>query len=162
MNSLLFELLRYATMILDAIQSCRRHFYTTGVPQIVYYLSFDNTQFNPGDDVVPPGCVYVCEYMDDKNQRRAIVRYEGESTTTSMPTVPAFSPWLWIGDTTTETELTHVLEKFLVCGNLIRYELLYHLMNFDNSTSIQYIDRQSLDLRDFPEEGIVIREDDSV
>lgn len=162
MNSLLFELLRYGTMVIDMIQSCRRYFYTTGVPQITYYLSFDHTEFNPNDEFVPDGCVYVCEYMDDNKQRKAIVRYEGERITTLMPSGVAFSPWLWIGDTATETELTYAIEKFLVCGNRIRYELLYHLMNFDNSTTIQYIDRQSLDLRDFPEEGIVIRANDSI
>lgn len=159
---ILFEILRWATIAINFVQACRRSFYSPGDKFLEYYLSFDNVEWSENDKIVPKDCVYVCEYMFNDRTRKAIVQYEGETIKNAISFKKGKAPWIWIGDITTERELTSELAKFVVHGNVIKYELLNQLMDFQTDTQIQYIDPVSLDFHDFPEEGIVIQADGTV
>lgn len=159
---ILFEILRYVTFAINMVQSCRRSFYNPGDIMLEYYLSFHNEEWTEHDKIVPRECVYVCEYLDKQKDRKATVQYEGEQIKHDVSPRKGKTPWIWIGDITTETELTSQLQKFIVPGNVIKYELLNQLMDFQEDTQIQYIDPISLDFQDFPEDGIVIQADGSV
>ncbi len=162
MNSILFEILRYATLAINMVQSCRRSFYTPGDKMLEYYLSFYNEEWSSEDRIVPRDCVYVCEYLFNDKSRKALVQYEGEEIKKTLSMRKGKAPWIWIGDATSERELTSELAKFIVAGNVIKYELVNQLMDFHIDTCIQYIDPVSLDCKDFPEEGIVIEADESL
>lgn len=162
MDNILFEILRWATFAINMVQACRRSFYQPGDKFLEYYLSFDNVEWSENDTIVPKDCVYVCEYMFNDRTRKALVQYEGETIKNSISFKKGKAPWIWIGDITTERELTSELAKFIVHGNVIKYDLLEQLMDFHIDTQIQYIDPMSLDFHDFPEEGIVIQADDTV
>lgn len=162
MDNILFEILRYVTFAISLVQACRRSFYEPGDIMLEYYLSFHNEEWIEHDTIVPKDCVYVCEYLDKEKKRKATVQYEGEQIRHDVSTRKGKTPWVWIGDITTERELTSELAKFIVHGNVIKYELLNQLMDFHVDTQIQYIDPVSLDFHDFPEEGIVIQADGTV
>lgn len=162
MEGILFEVLRYVTMVINMVQVCRRYFSEPGQIVVEHYLSFDNVPFSADDRVVPAGCVYVCEYLDTHKKHKAIVQYEHEVIKQAVPRKNARTPWIWIGDINSETDLTEALSKFMVPDNKITYDLLNHLLPMNENVSIQYIDKESVEFVEFPEEGIVIREDDSV
>lgn len=159
---ILFEIVRYATMIIGMVQACRRSFYNPGDKMLEYYLSFHNEEWTSEDKIVRKDCVYVCEYLFNDKSRKAVVQYEGEEIKKTLTMRKGKTPWVWIGDITTEREITSDLAKFIVAGNVIKYELLNQLMDFHVDTQIQYIDPVSLEFKDFPEDGIVIEADDSV
>lgn len=162
MDNILFEILRWATFAITAVRACRRSFYQPGDIMLEYYLSYHGEEWTSEDQIVPRDCVYVCEYLDKQKNRKATVQYEGQRIKHDVSARKGKTPWVWIGDITTERELTSELAKFIVPGNVIKYELLNRLMDFDTDTQIQYIDPVSLDFCDFPEEGIVIQADDTV
>lgn len=162
MDNILFEILRYITIAINFVKACKRSFYVPGDKMLEYYLSFDNVEWSEHDTIVPKDCVYVSEYIFNDRTRKAIVQYEGETIKNAISFKKGKAPWIWIGDVRTETDLTHELAKFIVHGNVIKYELLNQLMDFHIDTQIQYIDPVSLDFCDFPEEGIVIHADGSV
>lgn len=159
---ILFEIVRYATMIVNMVQACRRSFYNPGDKLLEYYLSYHGEEWTEHDQIVPRDCVYVCEYVFNDMCRRALVQYEGEEIRKTITMRKGKAPWIWIGDITTERELTSEMKKFIVPGNVIKYELINQLMDFHVDTQIQYIDPVSLEFKDFPEDGIVIEEDDTV
>jgi hypothetical protein len=159
---ILFEIVRYATMIVNMVQACRRSFYSPGDKLLEYYLSYHGEEWNSEDTIVPKDCVYVCEYLFNDKSRKAIVQYEGEVMKKTLTMRKGKTPWIWIGDITAERELTSEMQKFIVHGNVIKYELLNQLMDFHIDTQIRYMDSTSLEFKDFPEDGIVIEEDDSV
>lgn len=143
----------YVNMIYQAIQDCRRE--TNNKPSS-YLLSFDNTEYDPEMTRVPEDCVFVHRWGD-----KARVVYEGEEIPAffANPTLKKPSiPWIWIGDTVTETDLTEILAPYMVVGNRIQYDLIVHLMEFDANTTIQYIDKKTLQLVDF-KDGFLIEED---
>jgi hypothetical protein len=67
-------------------------------------------------------------------------------------------PWVWVGDSANEIDLTRTLEKFIVVGNLIDKCLIAKFIQITDSTKIQYIDSTTYEMCDFPNEGIVIEE----
>ena len=159
---ILFEILRYVTFAINMVQMCRRSFCSPGDKLLNYYLSYHGEEWTEHDKIVPKDCVYVCEYVFYDMGRRALVQYEGEEIRKTISMRKGKAPWVWIGDITTERELTGELAKFIVHGNVIKYELLNQLMDFHIDTNIQYMDSTSLELKDFPEEGIVIEADGTV
>lgn len=160
MEGILFEVLRYVTMVINMVQVCRRYFNQPRQAVLEYYLSFDNIQFDPTDEIVPSGCIYVCEYLDTDRHIRAIVQYQGERIRGFTPQKNGKAPWLWVGDITSEeVDITEQLNKFVVPGNRITHDLIYHVSGIGHA---QYMKRESLEIVDFHEEGIVIEEDDSL
>jgi hypothetical protein len=67
------------------------------------------------------------------------------------------APWLWIGGLTTmedTKDCTLALEPYIVSGNKITLDLLYHI---DSSiTEWRYLDSATFDHVQFPDEGITI------
>ena len=161
-NVLLLEFLRVLTMVSNVFYECRRYLFRREGMISEYYLSFDGTQVEEETTRVPEECVHVQVYMTDGLEKRAVVTYEGEEIVYKRPTsyVRIRSPWLWIGDSTTETSLTEALQMYHVPGNKIHYDLLVHLMKFNENTKIQYLHPRTLQMVDFPEEGIVIEADE--
>lgn len=128
-----------------------------------YLLSFDNTEFDRTMTRVPEDCVYVQRWIDETGAKKAWVLYEGEEI---IPRTYPFDlrtkahvPWIWIGDVQKEIDLTEPLAPFMLPGNRIDYDLLVHLIQFDETTKIQYIDKETLNFIDFPEHAIVIDEE---
>jgi hypothetical protein len=164
-STILFEILRYTTMTFDTLWLNWNRFliwyYTLDVrPKRRYYLS-EVYEFDPEDEVVPEECVYVEEWINEKGEKKCIVRYEGDPIPQEWNgtpfDVPAQCPWLWIGDKTTEIDLTRAFHKFLVPGNEIRMELVEQLIHITESTDLIYIELGTFKDQKFPDEGILIK-----
>lgn len=119
-----------------------------------YFVRTDGVEFQQAMSRVPEDSLYFNEVAPNKVQvlyeDDEILPYEGD------PTEPIQVPWLWIGHPTSETDLTHSLEKYLLPGNFILLDLLIHLMGQDIQDGFMYMDAQTLQLRKFPVEGIRI------
>lgn len=155
---IVLEFLRVLTMLTNMFYQCRRYLFQKEGFVSEYYLCFDGTQPDEATTRVPEDCVHVQVYETDSMEKRAVVTYDGEEIVYKRPTgfVRIRSPWLWIGDMDSETDLTETLQMYHVPGNKIHYDLLVHLLKFGENTAIQYLDTKTLQLVDFPEEGIVI------
>jgi len=70
-----------------------------------------------------------------------------------------FVPWLWIGDKTTEVDLTAALQKYMAVGNTIRLDLILHMIQSHYDTEIMYIDARTLEEVKFPDDGVRIEAD---
>jgi hypothetical protein len=68
---------------------------------------------------------------------------------------------LWIGDKTTEVDLTAAMQKYIVVGNTIRLDLILHMIQVRENTNIMYIDARTLEEVKFPADGVKIVADDS-
>ena len=106
---------------------------------------------------VPEDTILVQEFRKGTLVRRAIT-YDGLEIAPYVgdPFAPVDIPWIWIGDDTTDVDLTPTLAKYLVPGNLITLELIGHFMNFTERTRIVYIASRTFEEQTFPAEGIRI------
>jgi len=106
---------------------------------------------------VPEDTILVQEFRRGSLVRRAIT-YSGLEIVpyAGNPFRTVHVPWVWIGDDTTDVDLTPILAKYLVPGNLITLELLAHFMNFTDRTRIVYIESRTFGEHTFPAEGIRI------
>ena len=115
-------------------------------------------EYDPEFDThVPEGAIFVEEWKRGRYSRRrilhegeAILPYEGD------PWRPVVMPWVWIGDTNTQVDLTTALSKYMIPGNLITYELISTLCTSDEA-DISFIDARTFIEHDFPAEGVRIR-----
>lgn len=132
-----------------------------------YLLSSDSKGVTIYDDmVVPENCLCIEEWTDPKtDEKKCRVFHENEDVSRDFfmnpfhhMHPPAKHPWIWVGDLDTGIDLTKMLHKFLVSGNLIDKRLIGKFIRINELTKLQYIDSSTYDLRDFPEEGIVIEE----
>jgi hypothetical protein len=64
-------------------------------------------------------------------------------------------PWIWIGEN--ETDMTNQLEEYVLDGNKIKIEFLNKL--FPDIKKWSYICSKTLEVKDFPVEGIQIKHD---
>jgi hypothetical protein len=64
-------------------------------------------------------------------------------------------PWIWIGEN--DNDMTQVLEEFLLDGNKIKLELLNKL--FPDIKKWSYVCSKTLEIKEFPVEGIQIKHD---
>ena len=106
---------------------------------------------------VPEDTILVQEFRKGSLVRRAIT-YDGLEILpyAGDPFRTPHVPWVWIGDDTTDVDLTPTLAKYLVPGNLITLELIDHFMHFTERTRIVYIDARTFLEHTFPAEGIRI------
>lgn len=106
---------------------------------------------------VPEGCIYVEEWVKGNQIRRRIV-YELEEITPYIgnPFDPIRRRWTWIGDVSTEVDITAAVEKFLMPGNEIRLDLLLMFLNCHDDMEIRYVDPASGEERLFPNSGVSI------
>jgi uncharacterized protein YycO len=88
-----------------------------------------------------------------------VLFYEGEVIT--RETFDPFEdepyvPWIWIGDKNTEVDLTHAMQKYMAVGNVIRLDLILHMIQVHYDTEIMYIDARTLEEVKFPASGVRI------
>ena len=138
--------------------------YTTSEikPTDRYFITPDGRENDMSSfDNVPPGWVYIEEWMDTKGHKKNIVLYEGDLVPmvwgmTPFERPPAKCPWVWVGDRDTETDLTRTFDKFLVPGNIIKTELVSKLTDH---TNLIYIETKTFNQVKFPGDGLTIEED---
>lgn len=164
-SAILFEILRYTTMAFDTLWFNWNKFliwyYVLDIrPKRRYYLSEEH-EFDLNDEIVPEDCVYIEEWINQSGEKKCVVRYEGEDIPQEWKgtpfDIPAQCPWLWVGDRTTEIDLTRAFQKFLVPGNEIRMELVERLIHITESTDLVYIELGTFKDQKFPGEGILIK-----
>ena len=151
--SFLFAIMRFTT-------SVQRYFWSIlPVPLRVHtrYLISNDEEYDDRLTRVPEGSVFVEEYTENAVTKRRVL-YEGDEITfyTEDPFKPATSPWIWIGDKTTEIDLTYALSKYIVPGNVIDLDPIFTMLHVNRDTEIVYIDARSLEQVKFPSEGVRI------
>jgi hypothetical protein len=106
---------------------------------------------------VPEDTILVQEFRRGHQVKRtvtydeeAIVPYVGD------PFRPVHAPWVWIGDDSTDVDLTPTIARYLVPGNLITLELIFNFLSVKDNTNIVYIDSRTFVEHPFPVEGIRI------
>jgi len=131
-----------------------------------YFLTSEGRQDDmTGVDTIPPGWVYVEEWMDTKGHKKMVVLYEGDLVPmvwamTPYEKPPAKCPWVWVGDRQTEIDLTRTFDRFLVPGNVLKKELVSKLIKITDHTNLIYIETKTFNQIKFPGDGITIEEDD--
>ena len=106
---------------------------------------------------VPEDCIYVEEWVKDGETRLRII-YELEEITPYIgnPFDPIKTPWNWIGDASTDVDITAALDRYLMPGNEIRLDLLFFFLVAHDGIDIRYTDPSSGELRLFPNKGVRI------
>ena len=164
----LFEVLRWVTFLYTRITRV----WTSVVsiedaipvrPSKVYFLS-DTEEYDESYDRVPEDAVYMEEWVY-QGEKKCVVRYEGDEIPKTWEISPftqtAKCPWIWVGDKSTEIDLTKTFSKFLVPGNRITMDLVLKLIQVTDATNLMYIDAKTFNEEKFPGDGIVIEADGS-
>lgn len=126
---------------------------------MIFSDEYDNDDL---DDLeyVPEDAVVVDEYLCD-GVRKCLIHYDGEKLGAPSYLYDPFKscpaiPWIWIGDSSTDTDLTSALKKYVVPGNIIKLDLIYKLIQVTDKTAITYIEPRTFLEVKFPEEGVSI------
>lgn len=163
----IFEVLRWVTFVYSTLAKtwgglwdAPHPLLTTG-PTKIYFLS-ETDEYDESYTRVPEDAVYMEEW-EQEGEKKVVVRYEGEEIPTSWDVSPftqsAKCPWIWVGDKTTEIDLTKTFGKFLVPGNRITMDLVLKLIQVTDDTSLMYIDAKTFNEEKFPGDGILIEAD---
>jgi hypothetical protein len=110
---------------------------------------------------VPENSILIEEWVKD-GVKKCNLFYEGEEWVGDRYSPfeqPARVPWIWIGDKTTEVDLTTAMQKYMVVGNTIRLDLILHMIQVRENTNIVYIDVRTLEEVKFPADGVKIVQD---
>ena len=121
------------------------------------YLMGEYSGYDEDMTHVPEGCIYVEEWVKGNQMRRRIV-YELEEITPYIgnPFDPVRRRWTWIGDVSTEVDITAAVEKYVMPGNEIRLDLLLMFLNCHDDMEIRYVDPASGEELLFPNSGVSI------
>jgi hypothetical protein len=121
------------------------------------YLMGEYSGYDEDMTHVPEGCIYVEEWVKGNQVRRRIV-YELEEITPYIgnPFDPIHRRWTWIGDVSTDVDITAAIDKFLMPGNDIRLDLLLMFLNCHEDMEIRYVDPASGEEVLFPNSGVSI------
>jgi hypothetical protein len=173
MSSLFFCTVR----VFNAIRAILIWLFTEPIaePKVTRYLLSDEHDSDDyeGENRVPENAILVEEWLDANGNKKCNLFYEGEDFVTgpggSQLSYDAFNPfiqkpripWVWIGDKTTEVDLTEAMRKYMVVGNVIRLDLILHMIQVRENTEIVYIDARTMDEVKFPADGVRIVADDS-
>lgn len=130
---------------------------------VTYYILSDDYDQDEADDMkrVPEDAIFIEEWEKD-GVKRCNLFYEGEVITRNRfdPfTKEPYVPWIWIGDKTTEVDLTAAMQKYMAVGNVIELDLILHLIQAHHDTEIVYIDARTLEEVKFPAKGVSIHAD---
>jgi hypothetical protein len=166
----IFEALRYVGMGIEFANSWWNRlwmwylFPSSGSPTRRYFLS-DDQEFNESMTHVPKDAVYIEEWVNpDTHEKKCTVLYEGQQIPKFWPMTPfedtAKCPWIWVGDRSTEIDLTRTFNKFLVIGNQIRPALVNKLIRVGERTNLVYIETGTFKEVEFPGDGILIKRQD--
>jgi hypothetical protein len=160
-----FEILRYTTLVYTKTMHIWRRLvdWWTTMPDVRpyrrYYMS-SSRGIHESDLRVPTGCVYVEEWRD-QGDKKYVVRYADDIIPNAWVRTPfeqtARCPWIWVGDRTTEIDLTRTFNRFLVPGNRIRMELVEQLVHINERTDLLYIESGTFKELKFPGEGLLIK-----
>jgi hypothetical protein len=159
MLNILFQFLQY---VVSAYRYCYSFFaLPTNGTHTAYFLSETNEIYvlNEIFTQVPEDYVYIDEWMNAEGHKLCYIRYEGESIE-NLPnpfTLPAAKcPWVWIGDKTTEIDLTRAFNKFLVPGNRIEMDLILKMIHVMEDSDLEYLRADTMAFEKFPGDGILI------
>ena len=124
------------------------------------YLLGEYSEYDEAMTHVPEDCIYVEEWRKEDQVRRRLV-YELEEITPYMgnPFDEAKTPWLWIGDVSTDVDITSAVDKYIMPGNEIRLDLLLLFLNPHRDMEIRYVHPASGDEILFPNRGVRIEAD---
>lgn len=124
------------------------------------YLLGEYTEYDESMTHVPEDCIYVEEWRKGDEVRRRLV-YELEEITPYLgnPFDPVKTPWLWIGDVSTDVDITWAVNRYLMPGNEIRLDLLFLFLRVHNRMEIRYTHPSSGDEILFPNRGVSIEAD---
>lgn len=160
-----FEILRYSTLVYTKTMLYWRTLmdWWNSTPDVRpnrrYYLS-STREFSETDFRVPEGCVYIEEWRQH-GDKKYVVRYPDDIIPNGWVRTPfdqtARCPWIWVGDRTTEIDLTRTFNRFLVPGNRIRMELVEKLLQINERTDLLYIESGTFKELKFPGEGLLIK-----
>lgn len=167
MNTYAFEFIRYVTLMIEYATTIWNWFYAPTVyiegPTRIYFLS-DEHEYDDTYTRVPEDSVYIEEWTSG-TEKLCKVLYEGDEipkTYTNAFSARGKTPWIWVGDRTTEIDLTKTFNKFLVAGNVLKLDLILKLIHVTATTNLVYIQSGTFDELKFPGDGIVIEKDDTV
>jgi hypothetical protein len=139
-------------------QLCEEKVPLCKVTRMILSDEYDNDDIDDLD-IVPEDAIVIDEYLR-KGARKCVLHYEGEILRAPVDYNPfdavPFKPWIWIGDKSTEVDLTHAMEKYLVPGNLIRIDLFLKLIQPREDTDIVFIDARTFQEVKFPANGVKI------
>ncbi len=165
----LFTILRWLVSIYyefkrlwnEALKEMNYQVIKPDIPNKLYFLSDDHV-FDPSYLTVPEDTVYVEEWVRD-GVKKCCLYYEGQLIPETDVYPNPFdrkpvTPWLWIGDKTTEVDLTQSLQKFVVPGNVIKLDLLLKLIQIKEDTDLMYIEPGTFKECKFPNDGITIKQ----
>lgn len=126
------------------------------------YLLGEYSEYDETMTHVPEDCIYVEEWVKGNEVRRRLV-YELEEITPFIgdPFQPYKLPWTWIGDITTDVDITMAVDKYLMAGNEIRLDLLLLFLNPHNEMEIRYTHPASGQHLLFPSKGVRVVADGS-
>jgi hypothetical protein len=121
------------------------------------YLLSDDETYHESMTYVPEDCIYVEEWVKGTETRRRIL-YEGEEITPYLgnPFEPVTIPWSWIGDDSTDVDITRAVNRYIMAGNTINLDLLFRFLRIHSDLKIVYHDSASGEDVVFPDEGIRI------
>jgi hypothetical protein len=121
------------------------------------YLLGEYTEFDENMTHVPEDCIYVEEWVKGDQIRNRIV-YELEEITPFIgnPFDPVKFPWTWIGDISTDVDITMAVDRYLMPGNEIRLDLLLLFLRVHNDIEIRYTHPASGEPLLFPNKGVRI------
>lgn len=167
---MLWIVFKYLTKAYTTISSVWTQFWSwweedsTLKPYRQFFLNKHHLAFEPSYTEVPAETIYVEEWkwLGESLLR---IRYPGEHIPRAWFHNPfeqrVKQPWIYVGDKTTELDLTRTFNRFLVVGNIIRQELIDHLIT-DEDSELIYIAPRTFEQLKFPGEGIRIEHDDSL
>ena len=121
------------------------------------YLLSDYEEYDENMKTVPEDSIYVEEWKKGTSIRRRIL-YEGEPITefAGNPFTPVKNPWNWIGDASTDVDITLAIDRYLMVGNRIQLDLLFRFLRVHDEINIVYSDLTSGQDVVFPNEGVRI------
>ena len=127
---------------------------------ISYHVLSDDSDVEDLDILtrVPEDAI-VIEEWEKGGVKKCILFYEGEeiiNNTFDPFEEEAHVPWIWIGDKKTEVDLTSAMQKYMAVGNVIRLDLILHLIQVHHDTDIVYVDARTLEEVKFPASGVRI------
>ena len=121
------------------------------------YLLGEYSEFDEAMTHVPEDCIYVEEWVKGKQVRRRLI-YELEEITPYVgnPFDTVHPPWTWIGDVSTDVDITAAVSKYLMPGNEIRLDLLLLFLRPHNGMEIRYVHPALGEELLFPNSGVSI------
>jgi hypothetical protein len=121
------------------------------------YLLGEYSEYDRLMTHVPEDCIYVEEWRKgDEVRRRVLYEFQEITPYLGNPFDPVKTPWTWIGDLSTEVDITLALSYYIMPGNEIRLDLLLLFLKSHNKMDIRYADASSDKDVVFPADGVRI------